>query len=54
MLEKKYAENCRLQYTDTDSLVVDVITDDVYADVRQEDMKQHFDFSEYPKDHPNL
>ena len=33
--------------------MVDVTTDDVYADFREEGMKQHFDFSEYPKDHPN-
>ena len=53
VLKQRYGGNCRLLYTDTDSLVVDVSTEDVYEDFRQEDMKQHFDFSEYPKDHPN-
>ena len=53
VLKQRYGKDCRLLYTDTDSLVVDVTTDDVYADFREEGMKQHFDFSEYPKDHPN-
>jgi hypothetical protein len=53
VLKQKYGSDCRLLYTDTDSLVVDVATDDVYADFRAPEMKDHFDFSEYPKDHPN-
>jgi hypothetical protein len=53
VLKQRYGKDCRLLYTDTDSLVVDVTTEDVYADFREEGMKQHFDFSEYPKDHPN-
>jgi len=53
VLKPKYADNCRLLYTDTDSLIVDIKTDDVYYDFRQEGMKEHFDFSDYPEDHPN-
>ena len=53
VLKKRYGCDCRLLYTDTDSLVVDVTTEDVYADFRDPSVKEHFDFSEYPKDHPN-
>ena len=45
-LKKKYGEDCTLLYTDTDSLLVDIKTKDVYKDMA--DMK---DFSDYPKDH---
>ena len=51
VMKTKYGDNCRLLYTDTDSLVVEVATDDVYADFRG--MGDHFDFSDYSKDHPN-
>ena len=53
VMKPKYGENCRLLYTDADSLVLDVTTDDVYADFRAEGMRKYFDFSDYPKDHPN-
>ena len=49
-LKRKYGSNCTLLYTDTDSLLVDLKTPDVYADM--ESMKTHYDFSDYPKDHP--
>ena len=49
-LKRKYGSNCTLLYTDTDSLLVDLKTPDVYADM--ESMKTHYDFSVYPKDHP--
>ena len=32
-LKKKYGENCTLLYTDTDSLLVDIKTNDVYKDM---------------------
>ena len=38
-----------LCYTDTDSLVIDILTDDLYLDLGE--MKEHFDFSNYPIDH---
>ena len=53
VLKPRYGDNLKLLYTDTDSLIVDIKTDDVYADFGAPDMKDHFDFSEYPKDHPN-
>ena len=49
-LKKKYGENCTLLYTDTDSLLVDIKTNDVYKDMLE--TKDEYDFSDYPKDHP--
>lgn len=37
-------------YTDTDSLIIEVKTTDIVEDIKT--MKQHFDFSDYPVDHP--
>jgi hypothetical protein len=45
-----YGEKVKLLYTDTDSLIIHVETEDVY-----QDMKEHsdwFDTSDYPTDHP--
>jgi hypothetical protein len=50
MLAKYGHEKCRLLFTDTDSLCYEVQTDDIYSDMGG--MKDLFDFSEYPKDHP--
>ena len=49
-LKKKYGENCTLLYTDTDSLLVDIKTKDVYKDMSE--TKDEYDFSDYPTDHP--
>ena len=49
-LKKKYSENCTLLYTDTDSLLVDIKTKDVYKDMSE--TKDEYDFSDYPTDHP--
>lgn len=46
----KYGGNVRLLYTDTDSLLLEVETDDVYADMKAN--ATQYDFSDYPKDHP--
>jgi hypothetical protein len=53
VLKPKYGNNVNLLYTDTDSLIVDIKTDDVYADFREPSMSPHFDFSDYPTNHPN-
>lgn len=45
----KYGANLDLCYQDTDSLIYDIETDDVYKDMGQ--MKEWFDFSDYPKTH---
>ena len=52
VLKEKYKENIKLIYTDTDSYVIQTYTDDIYEDFN--DIKQHIDFSGYPKDHPNF
>jgi hypothetical protein len=46
----KYMDRAKLLYTDTDSLVYHIETEDVYADMAED--KHLFDTSEYPKDHP--
>ena len=50
MQEKYTHDTCKLLFTDTDSLCYHVKTDDIYADM--EIMKDKFDFSGYPEDHP--
>ena len=48
-LKARYGENCGLVYTDTDSLILDIQTEDVYEDMKQESWM--YDTSNYPKDH---
>ena len=49
-LKKKYGENCTLLYTDTDSILVEMKTKDVYKDMSE--TKDEYYFSDYPTDHP--
>ncbi|KAL9971964.1 hypothetical protein ACROYT_G018195 [Oculina patagonica] len=49
-LKKIYGSRCELLYTDTDSLLVEIETEDVYEDMRVD--KEKYDTSDYPKDHP--
>uniref|UniRef100_A0A1I7X6A5 DNA-directed DNA polymerase n=1 Tax=Heterorhabditis bacteriophora TaxID=37862 RepID=A0A1I7X6A5_HETBA len=50
IMQKKYGyENVQLCYQDTDSLIYDIKTEDVYEDM--EEFRSHFDFSDYPKGH---
>jgi hypothetical protein len=49
ILVEKYGKNIRLLYQDTDSLIVEIVTEDIYNDMGK--MKEHYDFSDYPKDH---
>ena len=49
-LKKKYGENCTLLYTDTDSILVEMKTKDVYKDMSE--TKDEYDFSDYSTDHP--
>jgi len=44
-----YDGKARLLYTDTDSILLE--TDDVYANMKS--IAAQYDFSEYPRDHPN-
>ena len=48
-LKVKYGDNVNLIYTDTDSFISEIFTDDVYEDIKNNN--HLFDFSEYPKDH---
>ena len=49
-LKKQYGSRCKLLYTDTDSLLLEIETDDVYKDI--ETNKNLYDTSDYPKEHP--
>jgi hypothetical protein len=49
VLKPRYEENIQLCYTDTDSFVTHVKTDDIYEDFHE--MKEHFDMSGLDKDH---
>jgi hypothetical protein len=51
VLKKKYGDKLRLLQTDTDSLITYIETEDVYKDFKE--MGEHFDFSDYAKEHPN-
>ena len=50
-MKTKVNDKIKLAYTDTDSFVIHVETDDLYKDLKP--MKNHMDFSRYPKDHEN-
>ena len=48
-MKTHYGEHCQLLYTNTDSLLLEIKTEDVYRD-----MAQHvhlYDRSDYPQDH---
>ena len=49
-LEPKYGSKCQLLYTDTDSLLLDIKTEDVYKDMG--DNLDYYDTSDFPKDNP--
>lgn len=49
-MKPKYGDKIQLLMTDTDSLVYEVQTDDIYKDMYE--MKEHFDLSGYSKANP--
>ena len=49
-LRKQYGEKCELLYTDTDSLLLKIETEDVYKDIKANE--SFYDTSDYPKEHP--
>ena len=51
MLPKYGAEKLKLCFTDTDSLLYEVETEDIYRDMQQ-DLSRWYDTSDYPTDHP--
>ena len=47
----KQSMNCSLLYSDTDSLVYEIRTSDLYQDLLSNpELRQHFDFSNYDKE----
>ena len=48
-LKVKYGDNVNLLYTDTDSFILEMFTDDIHEDMKNDN--HLFDFSEYDKDH---
>ena len=49
-LKKQYSSKCELLYTDTDSLLFEIETEDYYKDMERR--KQLYDTSDYPKKRP--
>ncbi|KAK3106934.1 hypothetical protein FSP39_003319 [Pinctada imbricata] len=49
-MRKKYGEKAELLFTDTDSLMYHIETNDVYNDMLEN--KELFDLSNFPEDHP--
>ena len=51
-IKKKYGNKGKLLLTDTDSLMYEIQTEDFYKDINK-DVKDRFDTSNYPLDHPS-
>ena len=51
-IKKKYKHRAELMFTDTDSLLYQIHTDDFYKDISY-DIKTKFDTSDYPPNHPS-
>ena len=49
-IKRKNGSKAELCFTDTDSLLYDIQTEDVYKDMSED--SSLFDFSDYPEDHP--
>ena len=51
-IKAKYGSKAKLLFTDTDSLFYEIETEDFYKDI-SEDVKDKFDTSNYPENHPS-
>ena len=51
-IKPKYKEKAKHLFTDTDSLMYEIETEDFYKDISL-DVRDKFDTSNYPKDHPS-
>ena len=51
-IKQKYEDKAKLLFTDTDSLMYEIQTEDFYMDISG-DVKHRFDTSDYPPDHPS-
>ena len=49
-IKRKYGDKAKLLFTDTDSLMYEIQTEDFYKDISK-DVKYRFDTSNYPPDH---
>jgi hypothetical protein len=50
VMRPRYGLKVKMLYSDTDSMLVGVETENLYTDLK--DMKEHFDFHKYPLEHP--
>ena len=50
IMMKYYGDNIKFFHSDTDSLMYEVNTEDLYDDLRE--LAEHFDFSSFPSTHP--
>ena len=51
-IKPKYGDKAKLLFTDTDSLLYEIQTEDFYKDISG-DVKDRFDTSNYPENHPS-
>ena len=51
-IKPKYGTKAKLLFTDTDSLMYEIETEDFYKDISK-DVKDRFDTSDYPENHPS-
>ena len=51
-IKPKYGEKAKLLFTDTDSFLYEIETEDFYKDISG-DVKDRFDTSDYPENHPS-
>jgi len=51
VFKPKYGKNIQLLYTDTDSFIYEIRTNDLYKDLKSKELNYFFDFSNYNKDH---
>ena len=51
-IKPKYGKKAKLLFTDTDSLMYEIETEDFYKDISG-DVKDRFDTSDYPENHPS-
>ena len=51
-IKSKYGDKAKLLFSDTDSLMYEIETEDFYKDISG-DVKNKFDTSDYPKNHPS-
>ena len=51
-IKQKYGDNAKLLFTDTDSFMCVIQTEDFYKDISA-DVKHRLDTSDYPDDHPS-